>query len=191
MAAGKPDPGVPPASPATSSAGTDERIDPGEFPGPTQLPPSSTGAAVVAVLLCIVVILVVLMVTGINQEIPYLHPASGNTVTVYGDRVTYDYEFVANGTLQNVTNGYLCAQCPIHLAASAGFTLDLNITNPNNASEDVGRLVVSPPFVLASVTPSASTVIAAGLSEAYTLTVEAPAEPGAYVVAIVASINVS
>lgn len=191
MAAAKPSTESPSPPPRASRDPTDEPVEPGHLPGPTELPPSGLGAAVAAVLLCIVVILVVLMVTGINQQIPYLHPTSGDAVTVYGDRVTYDYEFVANGSLQNVTTGYLCAQCPMHLTTSAAFTLDLNITNPNYASEDVGRLVVPPPFVLEAVTPSASTVIAAGLSEAYTLTVQTPAEPGTYVVSIVASINVS
>lgn len=185
-------PTPPPAKPAPPTA-RPVPLDPTTYPELDAPGPSSAGTAVAVVLLVVVILLVAVMVTGINEQIPYLHPSSGASqqVTVYGDRLTYDYEFVANGTLQNVTTGYICSQCPLTLATGASFTLQITVSNPNNATEEVNRFSTQTPFALLSVSPGSAVPIAAGLSEAFTLTLAAPATVGTYVAPITASINVS
>lgn len=167
--------------------------EPPTYPDLDAPAPSNVGSALAVVFLVIIVILVALMATGLNEQIPYLHPVGGPTqvLTVYGDRLTYAYEFVANGSLQNITIGYICPQCPLSLPTGTSFTLQFSLSNPNNATEEVDRFTTQAPFALKSVSPSSAVPIAAGLSENFALTFEAPETVGTYVVPIVANINVS
>ncbi|MCI4335851.1 MAG: hypothetical protein L3K17_01450 [Thermoplasmata archaeon] len=165
-------------------------VEPGNLPGPEMPASSGIAAGIAALLLVVVIVLLVVMVTGYNNSVPYLHPENGNHVVVEGDRVTFSYQFVTNGTMTLSTAGYICDQCPIALVGGQGFALGVNVTNPNKATEEVLRITTSGPFSVISVSPSTSTPIAAGLSEPFTVELTAPGTAGTYIVPLTVSINV-
>lgn len=193
------------ASPASPSQGGGPPIE--TNPPATSKPPSpnadlypddvvtpttglSIGGALAAIFAIAVVVLLVLMVTGYNQSVPYLHPASAPSVTLAGDRDTVD-SLMSNGTWVNVTESTLCSECPYSVTAGSQFTYTITLTNgfsPNGM--EVQTLSANSPFQLVSWTPQHE-LIAAGLSQEISLTMVAPSSSGVYVIPLILIIDVS
>ncbi|HTT44502.1 MAG TPA: hypothetical protein VMH38_00600 [Thermoplasmata archaeon] len=159
-----------------------------EYPAP---PGPSTGAILSVFLLVGIGILLVLMVTGYNQQIPYLHPSTGPKVTVAGDRVSVEYQYLSNGSLSNSTIGELCPGCPFTVPAGTTFSYTLEFGFGSNESQDLNSLSVQPPFHLVSTDARLPIHVAAYLSQTIQLTIGAPAAGGVYVLPLAASVSVT
>jgi len=156
----------------------------------TRTGPSWTGA-LAAFLILVVVLLVAVMVTGYNNSIPGLHPVAGTTVTVAGDRQTVSYLFAKNGTWTNVTQGDLCAGCPLTVSSGSRFYYPLMIANTLNASFEVTGISALLPFHLPLTSPALPVVIVPGFSQLFNLTVTSPTTAGTYALSISIAATVS
>jgi hypothetical protein len=156
------------------------------------IPPSgpgiSLGGAAAAIFLVIIVILLVLMGTGYNNNIPYLHAGSPPGLTIAGDRDTFHY-LLANGTIVTTVVDSLCAQCPFTVPYGAQFTYTINITNGFSGVLEVTAISTLSPFEVSGFTP-VQTQVAGGLSQDYTVTIDAPDQGGAFAVPLIVQADV-
>ncbi|SRR5579871_185182 len=150
---------------------------------------SASGGATI-LLAVVVVVLIFLMVTGWNSQVPFLHPSTNSGVTVIGDRTTYSYLYVQNGTMLNATAGTLCSGCPLEVPPGATFTYALTLVNDGNHTIEIAGIAVAAPFSLLSYTPSGTFLIAPGLSEPAGLHLVAPSGAGTYAIPILISVDV-
>lgn len=156
------------------------------YPDEVVGPPSrgmSLGGGVAITLAILVVVLLVLMVTGYNNGIPYLHPASTAGATIVGDRDSLSY-LQANGTTVTSTMSGLCPECPFTVGLGAQFTYDLNLTNDFKNRSEVGSISASSPFSVVSWGPI-GTEVGGGLSQEYTIILQAPSQSGVYTVPLI------
>lgn len=161
----------------TARRGSAIRADsPPEKPDvPPSIPAPSNGATAASVALLLVVIaLVTLMMTGYNDQIPGLQPASSRSVEVAGDRTSTTYLFVNNGTLLNATRGVQCPECPFVVAPLPTFTYDLTLSDPFNRSVETRTPSTIPPFHLETLRPPLPISVAPGLAVEVQLTMIAP-----------------
>ena len=151
----------------------------------------SMGGVVAVLFAIIIALLIVAMATGYNQNIPYLHPAANNNVSVVGDRTVYAFLFVSNGTLVNSTVGTICPTCPISVPPGGAFNYTLRIVNDLNSSIDVTSITSGSGFTIGSVTPRLPIFLAGDLSEEVTLAILAPNNGGVYVLPVTLGISVA
>jgi len=186
-----------PRGPGSQSSGTPvgtPRVDPRSELYPDEVLEGSPGVSAsggAAVLLAVVVVvLIFLLVSGWNSHIPFLHPSTNSGVTVIGDRTTYSYLYVQNGTILNATAGTLCPDCPLEVPPGASFTYDVTLVNDGNHTIEIAGIAVGAPFLLLSYTPSGTFLIAPGLSEPVGLHLVAPSGAGTYAIPILISVDV-
>jgi ribosomal protein L40E len=182
-----------PDEPSGRSGHRTARRGPPELYPEDVVPPTSgiSASSGVAILLAVlVVILLVLMVSGYNQAVPYLHPASNTQATIVGDRLSATYSYVSNGSSVTSTIGTLCPNCPMDLTTGSSFTYKITLANTQNASIELTSISTEPPFKLSSYQPSQQLIVA-GLSQSFTLTLVAPTSPGLYTIPLVVAFNVA
>jgi hypothetical protein len=154
-------------------------------------PGSSPGGGAAILLAILVVLLLIVMITGWNNDVPYLHPSTKDQVTVAGDRTTYSYLFLHNGTRLNTTLGELCPNCPFDVAPGADFSYPFDLVNPMNQSIELTSMTAAPPFQVVSYAPSENSLLPGGLSQELTLTLLAPSNAGVYAVSLGVGVDVS
>jgi len=139
----------------------------------------------------VIALLLVAMATGYNEQVPYLHPSPSGGVLVIGDRSSFHYLFVGNGTQLNATVGSLCPDCPLHVAAGSSFNYTLMLVNELNSSYELTTVSAAAPFGLGATQPELPFFLAGHLSETLTLTVRAPPEGGTYVLGLSLELSVA